>query len=122
MTTKTEKLTKEQQAEEYRKRAESDFDPTETARQRYERLQKEMAEVRATVQAEEQKGTNTELRPLVDEFVKKLESITGLTCRNLTVRYHQPGSGDVPLVSQMEQGEPGVVIKFRVVKPRQKDN
>lgn len=110
--------------DEYRKRAESDFNPAEATRERLARLKAEAAEVEAQLKQEEQGTLNEVLRPAINDIIAVLESQTGRKCRNFTLRYQQPGDGDpsiVPVVVKLEQGKAGMVINFRVVKPRQKD-
>lgn len=111
-------------AEEYRKRAAADFNPAETARERLARLEKEAKAIAAVIKAEEQGTLNEVLRPAIHDIVAVIEQQTGRKCRNLTLRYQQPGDGDpasVPVVVKLEQGKAGLVINFRVVKPRQRD-
>lgn len=111
-------------ADEYRKRAEADVNPAESNRERFERLKREAAAVEAEIKQEEQGTLNEVLRPAIDDLVKVLEQQTGRKCRHFTVRYQQPGDGDpttAPVVVKLEQGKAGLVIAFRVVKPRQKD-
>lgn len=109
-------------AEEYRRRAEADVNPAESDRDRLARLKREAAEVEKRLKLEDQQSLNETLRPQIDAIIKSIEESTGKVCRNLTVRYQQPGDGDVPVVVKLENGTPGLVIAFRVVKPRQKDS
>lgn len=109
----------ESKAEEFKKRAEADFDPAETSRQRLERLTREVKELEAKTVAEEQAAAAAKVAPKVAELVKLVEDQNpGKVCRALTVRYVRPGDEEPEVVAEMEQGKPGITVKFRVVRPQ----
>lgn len=117
----TASKSKEEQAEEYKARAEADFDPNETARQRLERLTAEVKELEASVVEKERAEAAAKVLPKIREVVKLIEAQNpGKVARSVTVRFARPGDEEPEIVEKMEPGKPGVVVNFRVVTPRAK--
>lgn len=116
--TKPEKVDK---SEEYRQRAEADFNPQETASERLARLTAETAELQAQVEADERKAAAEKVAGLIRDLASAIEAQNpGKVCRSLSVRYVRPG-GEIPqVVAKLKPGEPGITVGFRVVKPRKK--
>lgn len=104
--------TKEAQAAEYEARAKADFNPEETAAERYARLKAEtasaLAEARKAARAEETtEFGSTYVNAKFAQLISDIEKATGKTLRALSVRYMRPGD------------EPGVIVtRHRLVKAR----
>lgn len=116
-----EAKTKEAQAEEYKKRAEADVNPNETPRQRLDRLTAEAKALEAQVLESERAEASAKVVPQVLALVKSVEAQNpGKVCRKLVVRYARPGDEEPEIVAKLEQGKPGIVMSFTVVKPKAK--
>lgn len=106
-------------AKEYEARAKRDFDPNETVRERADRLRVEAAKAEAEALAQEQKQAAESVMGLVKQLQEAFAAQEpGKVCRNFTVRFQMPGDEFPEVVKKLEQSKPGVVVKFRNVKPR----
>lgn len=111
--------TKEQLVEEYRERAEADFNPNETVRERLERLKAETAQIEAELAVQERSDAAAKVEGLARELIAAIEAnAPGKVCRKLTVRMQRPGEEVPELVEKLEQGKAGLFIDFRTVKPK----
>lgn len=104
--------TKTKETAEYEARARADFNPEETAAERYARLKAEtaaaLAEARkAALREETTEFGETFVNAKFAQLISEIEKSTGKTLRALSVRYTRPG--DAP-------GE--IVTKHKLVKAR----
>ena len=107
-------------AAEYEARAKADFNPTETARERFERLQTEMADKLKALRDAESAAIKEDRDSVLDGIEEKIVSLLkgiesnagGRKFRAFTFMYANPH----PVT-----WESNVKIKSRLVKPRQRD-
>lgn len=108
----------EAKAEEYKERAEADFDPAETARERLARLEAEAAETlaaarkaaKAEAKAEKEREEREVLAPLetkIRELLAEVETTTGKIFRNFSFYHKLPKTGDA-----------SVKMNYSLVTPR----
>ena len=104
---------------EYKARAEADFNPNETLRERAERLKVEAAAAEQEAIEKEREETAAKLESLFHQIAETIEKQNpGKVCRAYSVRYAKPGDEKPGVVKEMEPKSAGIAVRFKAVRPR----